>query len=1198
MSIAQKIKEKQDKDGMLRRALERIIQLYTDKAHFVFELLQNAEDAEAQNIKFIQYDNRLEAYHDGKPFTSANLQSLFDIGMSDKVDNLNQIGEFGVGFKSVFSICETVQIESNPVNFRNSEIGDAEPFGLEIINFIDPKDKFASPLDKPFTTKFVFPYVVGLPFSGFKTINELRKKLTDKLENLNATTLLFMKNLQSIEYEIHTSSHQSKGCYKLSKTIINDHCVRVQALSDKENTDNEFDEDISYLVFSKETDVFRAKRSIDIAFAFKKKGNDWEFVSLPNATISVFFPTETESKLKFIVQGPYRTTPNRSSVPFDDPSNIELAEGTAQLLYDSVLELKELGQLNLSFLRILPLQENNFYTHFYWDNTPNNLFAPIFDKTKELFQNEAVLPCRNGQYSNAEHVKLVRSKELADLFSNGDLSKLIGDSKQYYWLPEVIAPNKLYQELYSYLNDDLNIGVITPESLNSLLYKNSAFLESKTDDIDWLIKFYTFLSSVPALCSRTGNGGQMLAVKFVKNQDGRFVAPYRKSDDGKYLPNIFIPFEDNYSDCEDIDFVNKEIFQSSCQEFFTKTLGIEKPQEYDYWLKGLKYRYKDGYHVSDEQHLSDIKKILHFLQYPNYKDDLQKVLKSSLLLKCALNEKTVWENPYITDIYFAESKQGIAIRSYFEGVVEYPFIDYDFYYCNEITYEQLAQLNVKDTIISGDSIVFGEYDTGKHGTKPSWRTDSNSKFRWQLSILRIEKVLKYITKNPNEASSRIKSSVIFKILQEWESSLIGTVYISGQTPNIEDTCSKVISILVNKNWEDGEYSHKNNNHCWTNEDLKIWDGKWLFTHSGEIVSSAEISKHDLDTTLYGDLKYDSKLYEILKFKKDEIDIAEDNLKTYSNLPKSQKVFFGEQWLKETFGITVDRLQKIIQNNLEEEDEEIDSKDDDFEFPEGRVKNWDSLRRHTAELLSYASPVEYQSVLRMIRVSKKPDTIKAYLKSAYKIDGKDQFACQLCHQPFVHIEMSQLDGKKEAEKELDPMYLCLCPNCANKFNVFKNTDGFVAFRKKLESIDQKTIEDFTPVIIPLGNNEELWFTQVHIAEIVELLKLQKRAENELEKQAINISKTSENINIHNDVEYTDAKKLNLSKLKESIGKQVRYITNGVGSIKIDCIVTILNITDKIIKVRFEKGNWSNKTIGVCIELGLDMCLKNKWFELID
>ena len=49
-AIADQVLQRQDKDGMLRRALERIIQLYTDKSHFVYELLQNAEDAGASKI--------------------------------------------------------------------------------------------------------------------------------------------------------------------------------------------------------------------------------------------------------------------------------------------------------------------------------------------------------------------------------------------------------------------------------------------------------------------------------------------------------------------------------------------------------------------------------------------------------------------------------------------------------------------------------------------------------------------------------------------------------------------------------------------------------------------------------------------------------------------------------------------------------------------------------------------------------------------------------------------------------------------------------------------------------------------------------------------------------------------------------------------------------------------------------------------
>ena len=160
-NIVDKIEIDQDLEGMLRRALERIIQLYTDKSHFVYELLQNAEDAGATGIKFIQYADRLEVLHDGRPFTEQNLKSLCDIGMSDKADNLNQIGEFGVGFKSVFGICETVQLYSAPDHYRRGSTNGAVPFAVDIQDFVRPKSIEYEKLPSTYTTRFVFPYTVG-----------------------------------------------------------------------------------------------------------------------------------------------------------------------------------------------------------------------------------------------------------------------------------------------------------------------------------------------------------------------------------------------------------------------------------------------------------------------------------------------------------------------------------------------------------------------------------------------------------------------------------------------------------------------------------------------------------------------------------------------------------------------------------------------------------------------------------------------------------------------------------------------------------------------------------------------------------------------------------------------------------------------------------------------------------------------------
>ena len=87
---------------------------------------------------------------------------------SDKTDDLNQIGEFGVGFKSVFGICETVCLYSHPSQ-KDLEAG-YQQFAVEIKDFTHPVDIDDQEVDAGYTTKFVFPYSVGFTFSGFITL--------------------------------------------------------------------------------------------------------------------------------------------------------------------------------------------------------------------------------------------------------------------------------------------------------------------------------------------------------------------------------------------------------------------------------------------------------------------------------------------------------------------------------------------------------------------------------------------------------------------------------------------------------------------------------------------------------------------------------------------------------------------------------------------------------------------------------------------------------------------------------------------------------------------------------------------------------------------------------------------------------------------------------------------------------------------
>ena len=106
-NIAEQIKVKQNTYEMLQRALERIIQLYTDKSHFVYELLQNANDYPVEgkmvDVEFHITDNYLLFLHSGEKFNVRNISGICGINEKEKTANKKTIGYKGIGFKTVCS---------------------------------------------------------------------------------------------------------------------------------------------------------------------------------------------------------------------------------------------------------------------------------------------------------------------------------------------------------------------------------------------------------------------------------------------------------------------------------------------------------------------------------------------------------------------------------------------------------------------------------------------------------------------------------------------------------------------------------------------------------------------------------------------------------------------------------------------------------------------------------------------------------------------------------------------------------------------------------------------------------------------------------------------------------------------------------------------------------------------------------------
>ena len=168
--------------------------LYPDNAHFIYELLQNAEDAGASEVQFILNADRLEFEHNGpKLFGINDVKSITDIGNSTKkADDPTNIGKFGIGFKAVFAYTNTPEIESGEFHFRirNMLVPDTE--GLSEGALGARKTRFVFPFDNP-----------RKPLE--KAVAEIEKNLRE----LNENTLLFLNNIHQINYNLPDSKEGS-----------------------------------------------------------------------------------------------------------------------------------------------------------------------------------------------------------------------------------------------------------------------------------------------------------------------------------------------------------------------------------------------------------------------------------------------------------------------------------------------------------------------------------------------------------------------------------------------------------------------------------------------------------------------------------------------------------------------------------------------------------------------------------------------------------------------------------------------------------------------------------------------------------------------------------------------------------------------------------------------------------------------------
>jgi len=538
--------------------------LYSDRTHFIYEILQNAEDAGARagkpvRISFYLFEDRLEIRHNGKLFDEADVRGICGLVEGTKKEDLTQIGKFGIGFKSVYAYTNTPKVFS----------GD-EAFCIK--NYVLPHlaEKAAIQDDE---TLFVFPFnhAEVSPEQAFKEI-------ANRLHDMGAKTLLFLTYIEEIIW--HIDKQESGNCIREIATEKGHKKVYVISKVEGQNIEDE-----EWLVFEQ---PLNESLKVEAAFKLGKDKNGKKIIiPEPNSKLVVFFPTEKVTFLNFVIQGPYKTTPNRENIPLDDEQNKAIISETGSLIAESLSVIKDLGYLDTNFLSLLPINPEH--------KENEQIYSVIYEKVKEKFLSEELLPTSDDKYTKASNALLARGKELTEVLGKDDIQTLFSKRD---WLDTNITYDKT-RELRNYLINELEVAEVDFEDFARKI--TAEFLQTKSDE--WMIDFYSRLLDQQALWSDRGYTKDILRTKpIIRLENGEHIVPF----DNTRKVQVYLPAETKSK----YKTVKRSLTENEYSLRFLEELGLRKPDLFAEIREFILPKYLTDNPAKDDGYLEDFEKLL------------------------------------------------------------------------------------------------------------------------------------------------------------------------------------------------------------------------------------------------------------------------------------------------------------------------------------------------------------------------------------------------------------------------------------------------------------------------------------------------------------------------------------------------------------------------------------------------------------
>lgn len=571
---------------------------YPEEAHFIYELLQNAEDAGASEVTFELGPHACYFEHNGsRHFNEADIRAITGIHNSSKKNNPDRIGKFGVGFKSVFVYTETPIIYSRDYSFKI--VKRVMPQAVPPRAGLGDKTQFEFPFDNP-----------------NKNVRDAFAEVRSGLEQLSETTLLFLSNLQFIRWKVdgqegavlryeHSPSHIEVLKQVDGRDVQSSHWLRFSAPVEDVH---QFTTPMAGVEHQKVAVAFELafrgeKKSFDPA---KSVSDQLRIAPAVKGKVSVFFPAEKEtSGLRFHLHAPFIPELSRASIK-NSPENTPLIEQLAKLSARALHDVKDMGLLTGDFLAVLP---NN-------DDTLSDRYKIIRQAIVNEMKTQPLVPSYAGGFASGSRLCQSRAPIKA-LLSDEDLALLTGRTDKPTW---AIGATQRNQNQDKFLTS-LDIPSWDTENLKEFLEARARvtsdyWLNAQVDpavmtwlagkSLEWHQALYAILNKY---CEDEEDFFSLDETTIVRMADGTYSLPT-----DAYFQTGPISTKDPLPRIDEEVFLagTKKVQQADARRFLAN-IGVKVPGELEEVTLLLQSRYgPEGDAPTDKVYLADLKRLMAF----------------------------------------------------------------------------------------------------------------------------------------------------------------------------------------------------------------------------------------------------------------------------------------------------------------------------------------------------------------------------------------------------------------------------------------------------------------------------------------------------------------------------------------------------------------------------------------------------------